>query len=102
MPPPVKTPSNAPFKDMSGIKNAEDAKIKIPGMDMISGIIWWSKSIKEITINTQIKQNQKRHGGVRPNLENRKTGKIPVRISTKGYLMDIGALQYLHRPCKKR
>jgi len=56
---------------------AEDAKITMPGREMISGMIWWSKSIKEMTISTQTKLNQKNRGRVRPNFKKEKQGKYP-------------------------
>jgi len=80
----------------------EKAKTKVPGREMISGMIWWSKSIKEMTRSTQIKANQNKKGRVRPNLKNSKTQNTPVRISTRGYLGDIGVLQPRHRPRKAR
>jgi len=80
----------------------EKAKTKVPGREMISGMIWWSKSIKEMTRSTQIKANQNKNGRVRPNLKNRKRQKPPVRISIRGYLGDIRVLQPAHLPRKNR
>jgi len=77
MPPPVKIPINTDANVISGMNAAEDAKITMPGREMISGMIWWSKSIKEMTISTQTKLNQKNRGRVRPNFKKEKQGKYP-------------------------
>jgi hypothetical protein len=73
----------------------------MPGRDIISGIIWWSISMKEMVIRTQIKTNRKPMAGVNPNFWNNNIAKMPVSVSIKGYLRDIGLLQNLQRPIRQ-
>src|SRR5512143_600330 len=86
----------------AGRKKESTNPTAIPGREITSGMIRWSRSMKVMTIRAAVKAKKAKKLTFRPNFRKRATAKAPVSASTRGYRQEIFAPQLRHFPRRRR
>lgn len=93
MPPPRKIPRLESNQFSPGLRNEQAKPMRIPGKLIMSGMVWWRRSMTMITSRAAVKGKKIKKGDGKEKTTYKAQDKRPIINSISGYCQDIVFLQ---------